>query len=171
MTSHALRLYAAAVTLLVFFVLWAVVAAKPWASTGGHAALDPRIAALDRRQRRLQREARVVKQTLDRRWREYRQRLREREARIRTLERRHAAQVAAVRAAAARLRLRTDVRGYGRRKRSSGGTGRHAATAGQGRDAATRRLARRELRELPPMRDVASAASGRTIGHAPRASV
>lgn len=101
MTSHALRLYVAAVTLLVFFVLWAVVAAKPWASTGGHAAPDPRLVALNRRQRRLERETRVVRQQLDRRWREYRRRLHKREALIHKLEQRHAAQVAAARAAAA----------------------------------------------------------------------
>lgn len=101
MTSHALRLYVAAVTLLVFFVLWAVVAAKPWASTGGKAAPDPRLVALNRRQRHLERETRIVRQQLDRRWREYRRRLHQREALIRKLERRHAAQVAAARAAAA----------------------------------------------------------------------
>lgn len=100
MSSRTLRLYVAAVTLLVFFVLWAVVAAKPWASAGRHAAPDPRLVALGRRQHRLAREARLVKRELDRRWRDYRQRLRAREARIRTLERRHAAQLAAARAAA-----------------------------------------------------------------------
>ncbi len=101
MGSHVLRLYVAAVTLLVFFVLWALIAARPWAKTASRHALDPRLVALERRQRRLQHEAGVVKQTLDRRWREYRVRLRQREARIRLLERRHAAQVAAARAAAA----------------------------------------------------------------------
>lgn len=100
MTSHALRLYVAAVTLLVFFVLWAVIAAKPWASTGRHAAADPRLAALGRRQRRLERETRVVKRELDRRWRVYGRRLQKRRALIRRLERLHAAQVAAARAAA-----------------------------------------------------------------------
>jgi hypothetical protein len=101
MTSHALRLYVASVTLLVFFVLWAVVAAKPWASTGGRAAPDPRLVALNGRQRRLERETRIVKRQLERRWLEYRRRLRKREALIHMLERRHAAQVAAARAAAA----------------------------------------------------------------------
>jgi hypothetical protein len=99
MTSHALRLYVAAGTLLVFFVLWAVVAAKPWASTGGHAAPDPRLVALSRRQRHLERETRIVRQQLDRRWHEYRRRLRKREALIHALEQRHAAQVARARAA------------------------------------------------------------------------
>ena len=101
MTSHALRLYVASVTLLVFFVLWAVIAAKPWASTGGHAAPDPRLVALKRRQHRLERETRHVTQQLDLRWREYRRRLRQRETLIHKLERRHAAQVAAAARAAA----------------------------------------------------------------------
>jgi len=103
MPSHALRLYVTAVTLLVFFVLWAVVATKPWAGAAVDRQVDPRLVALERKQRSLRREAQLVKRTLDRRWREYRVRLRKREARIRTLERRHAEQVAAARAAAARL--------------------------------------------------------------------
>jgi hypothetical protein len=56
--------------------------------------------ALDRRQHRLEREARLVRRQLDRRWSNYRQRLRQREARIHMLERRHAAQVAAAQVAA-----------------------------------------------------------------------
>jgi hypothetical protein len=99
MTSHALRLYVASVTLLAFFVLWAVIAAKPWASTG-HTGPDPRLVALNRRQRRLERETRAVKQELNRRWLDYRRRLKTREALIHQLEHRHAAQVAAARAAA-----------------------------------------------------------------------
>lgn len=103
MSSHALRVSVAAATLFVFFVLWAVIAAKPWASTSARQGVDPRLAALDRRQRRLRHESRAVKRTLDRRWREYRVRLRRREARIRTLERRHAEQVAAAQRAASTL--------------------------------------------------------------------
>jgi hypothetical protein len=95
MGSRVLRLYVAGVTLLVFVVIWAVIAAKPWASTTARRGLAPRLAALNGRQHRLEREARLVKQTLDRRWREYRQRLRQRQAQIKRLERRHAAEVAA----------------------------------------------------------------------------
>ena len=95
MKSYVLRVYVAAVTILVFFVLWAVIAAKPWADAATRHTLDPKLAALDRRQRRLEEEARLVKQTLDRRWSEYRSRLRRREAQIRRLKHRHAQQVAA----------------------------------------------------------------------------
>jgi hypothetical protein len=98
-SSRALRLHVAAVTLLVFVVLWAVVAARPWASTG-RSTPDPRFAALERRQHRLVREARLVKRELDHRWHAYRLRLQKREAQIRTLERRHAAQLAAAASAA-----------------------------------------------------------------------
>ena len=95
MSAQRVRLYVAAVTLLVFFVLWAAIAANPWESAAARKGADPRLAALERRQRSLQHEAHVVKRSLDRRWHEYRVRLRRREARIRTLEQRHAREVAA----------------------------------------------------------------------------
>ena len=34
MTNHVARLYAGALALLVFFLVWAVVAARPWAAAG-----------------------------------------------------------------------------------------------------------------------------------------
>jgi len=97
MRSQALRLYVVAITLLVFFVLWAAIAARPWAPRSGtRVALDP----LAARERHLRHEARVVEQTVRRRWAEYRRRLHAREAQIRVLERRHAAALAAANAAA-----------------------------------------------------------------------
>lgn len=98
MKSAALRLYVVAVTLLLFFVVWAVVAARPWAA---RAAANPALAALDRRERQLRHEAHVVSATVQRRWAGYRRRLRVREARIRVLEQQHARQVAAAASAAA----------------------------------------------------------------------
>jgi len=98
MRSQALRLYVFSITLLLFFVLWAVIAARPWAARSG---TDPRLTALAARERHLRHEARVVEKTVRRRWAEYRRRLHAREARIKALERRHAAQVAAANAAAA----------------------------------------------------------------------
>ena len=68
MTSHVARLYAAAGALVVFFLAWAVVAARPWAAP----AADPRIAALSARELRLQQESLAVKQLIDRRWTAYR---------------------------------------------------------------------------------------------------
>jgi hypothetical protein len=101
MKPHALRLYVSSITLLVFFVLWAVIAARPWASTSSKSARDPRLVALDRRQRRLEHEARLVKRTLDRRWHAYQRRLKARQAQIGRLRQRHAQEVAAATAAAA----------------------------------------------------------------------
>lgn len=62
MTNHTGRLYALALALVVFFVAWAVVAARPWQS----ASPDPRLQALAVRQAQLQRDARLVKQIVSR---------------------------------------------------------------------------------------------------------
>jgi hypothetical protein len=56
MTSHVGRLYALAVALVVFFLAWAAVAARPWHS----AAPDPRLQQLAIRQAQLKREAQLV---------------------------------------------------------------------------------------------------------------
>jgi riboflavin biosynthesis pyrimidine reductase len=160
MTSFALRLCVAAVTMLVFFVLWAVIAAKPWASAAAPQGRDPRLVALDRRQRRLTREARLVKRELDRRWHAYRLQLRRREARIRTLERRHAEQVVAA------ARLASAASSYASPAAavpvaSSGA--RVVALPPQVRVVTLPPAAApaTSFRELTPMRDVASVAKGR----------
>ena len=56
MTSHTGRLYALALALVVFFLAWAVVAARPWAT----ARPDPRAKALAVRAAQLRREAKLV---------------------------------------------------------------------------------------------------------------
>ena len=58
MTNHAGRLYALAIGLVVFFLAWAVVAARPWAAT----TANPQQQALVVRQAQLQREAKLVSQ-------------------------------------------------------------------------------------------------------------
>jgi len=60
MTSHVGRLYAAAIAILVFFVLWAALAARPWKT----AAPDPRLQQLALRQQALKRETALVNQVL-----------------------------------------------------------------------------------------------------------
>ena len=97
MRSHALRLYVFSIALLVFFVLWAMIATRPWAST--RSGPNPALKALTARERHLRHEARVVQQVVHRRWAEYRRRLHAREARIRALKQRHAAELAAANAA------------------------------------------------------------------------
>ena len=103
MARSTVRLYVAAVTLVVFFVLWTTVAAKPWTAAKAvtKPAPDRRLAALDRWQRRLRREARSVDRTLARRWQAYHRRLRVREHEIAAARSRHRQELAAASAAAA----------------------------------------------------------------------
>jgi hypothetical protein len=68
MTSHVARLYATAAALVAFFLAWAGIAARPWAGQPP----DPRVAAVNRREQRLQRDALLVRQVVDRRWASYR---------------------------------------------------------------------------------------------------
>ncbi len=68
MTNHVVRLYAAAAALAVFFLVWTGIAARPWAEQ----PRDPRLAVLDQREQRLQRDAALVQQVVDRRWAAYR---------------------------------------------------------------------------------------------------
>jgi hypothetical protein len=79
MTDHVARLYAIAFALLVFFCTWAAVASRPW---GEPDAADPRVAALDRREQRLEVRRVRVQRTLNRRFADYERRLRERQAQI-----------------------------------------------------------------------------------------
>lgn len=58
MTSHVGRLYAIALALFVFFVVWAGVAARPWASSTQ--STQTRVIAV--RQQALRREATLVNQ-------------------------------------------------------------------------------------------------------------
>jgi hypothetical protein len=58
MTSHIGRIYALALALVVFFLAWAVVAARPWQA----AVADPRLRLLAVRQSQLQRDAKLVQQ-------------------------------------------------------------------------------------------------------------
>jgi hypothetical protein len=83
MTDHVARLYAGALALLVFFVVWAVVAARPWAEAGES---DPRMAAVERREHRLMRESRRVNKVMQRRFATYRRRLARRRKEIAAAE-------------------------------------------------------------------------------------
>jgi hypothetical protein len=68
MTSRVARLYAAAAAAGAFIVAGAGIAARPWTEP----PRDPRLVALDRREQRLQRDALLVQQVVDRRWDAYR---------------------------------------------------------------------------------------------------
>jgi hypothetical protein len=78
MTSHAGRLYTLAVALLVFFLTWAAIAARPWAA----AAADPRLAALTAREQRIRLESVAVQRLVRHRWAVYRVRVRQRQSQI-----------------------------------------------------------------------------------------
>ena len=67
MTNHLVRLYAAAGALAAFFLAWAGIAARPWVEQ----PRDPHLAALEQREQRLQRDATLVQQVVDRRWAAY----------------------------------------------------------------------------------------------------
>ena len=78
MTSHVVRLYALAVALLVFFLVWTVVAARPWVT----ASPDPRMTALAAREQRVRLESVAVKRLVRHRWAVYRARLKQRQSQI-----------------------------------------------------------------------------------------
>ena len=95
MTSPVARLYAAAGTLVAFFLAWAGIAAHPWAATPPR---DPQAAALAQREQRLRRDAVLVRRVVDRRWADYRAAL---------VRRRDAAKAAAARQPAPSVRVVT----------------------------------------------------------------
>lgn len=78
MISHTGRLYATAFALVVFFLSWSVIAARPWVS----AAPDPRLAVLAARERQLRHESVAVRRIVQHRWAAYRSALRVRNAQI-----------------------------------------------------------------------------------------
>ena len=94
MTSHTGRLYGLALALVVFFLAWAVLAARPWAG----AAADPRLRALAAREVRLRHEAKLVNRLVATRWKAYKAALRLRETQIAAAK----ARIAAARVAAQR---------------------------------------------------------------------
>ena len=96
MTSTLGRFYSTAVALVVFFLSWAVIAARPWVAPRASEP-DPRLAQLQARERRLQTEATNVQKLLDKRWAAYRVALAQRERQIAT---RKLANAAAIKAAA-----------------------------------------------------------------------
>jgi hypothetical protein len=98
MTEHVVRLYAAAVALVVFFLFWAVIAARPWAAAGES---DPRMEALQRREAELAQETRRVNRVVKRRFARYEHRLARRKRAIKRRERENAAVLAAASAGSA----------------------------------------------------------------------
>jgi hypothetical protein len=85
------RLYSLALTIILFFVLWAAIAARPWA----RANADPRMAALAAREQHLRHDSALVQRIVAARWALYRVDLARRKAAIATWQRRQAQLAAA----------------------------------------------------------------------------
>jgi hypothetical protein len=99
MTSHLARLYALAGAILVFLVTWASVAAHPWQQTPRAEVADPRITALDVREKQLRAKSARVQRIVDRRWADYRRALAKRKKEIAAANARNSAVLAAPSAA------------------------------------------------------------------------
>jgi hypothetical protein len=81
MTNGLGRLYATALAVVVFFVAWAVIAARPWVPEK-EGKQDPRLAALQAREQRLRQDAIAIKKIVDKRWATYRAELANRKRQI-----------------------------------------------------------------------------------------
>jgi hypothetical protein len=99
MTNATRRLAIAAVSILVLFLSWAFVAARPWAVHAA-AAPDPRIKALVQREARLRHDAVLVQRVVALRWKHYRVALRKRELAIAKAKAKHRRALIAARNAA-----------------------------------------------------------------------
>jgi hypothetical protein len=97
MTSHTGRLYALALAVVVFFLSWAAIAARPWAA----AKQDARLTALTAREQRLRHDAVLVRRIVRHRWAVYRRQLAHRRAAIAAAQTRQRQLDAAAAAAAA----------------------------------------------------------------------
>ena len=93
MTNHVARLYAVSLALVVLFLTWAVVAARPWAAAA--AEQDPRIVALERREAKLRRKSIRVERQVKRRFAAYEVRLRKRKRAIAAVQAANASAAAA----------------------------------------------------------------------------
>ena len=74
MTSGLGRSYAISAAIVVFFLSWAVIAARPWVEAPA-AKTDPRLTALDQRERRLRKDAVEIRAIVQKRWTVYRAQL------------------------------------------------------------------------------------------------
>ena len=98
--SSAPRLYAFGVALVLFFVSWAAIAARPWQPKAAK-TVDPRVLALTAREKQLRGEALVLQRKLKRQWALYQQSLELRKSQIAAARWQHEQAVAAAAAAAA----------------------------------------------------------------------
>lgn len=93
MTSALGRVYAITLAIIVFFLAWAVLAARPWVEPPT-AKTDPRIMALDARERRLRADAVKINALVKKRWAVYRVALAKRKHQIAAVNKAQAARAA-----------------------------------------------------------------------------
>jgi hypothetical protein len=98
MTDTTARVSAAAIALVVFFLAWAVISAKPFAAASPK---DERLVALEQREQRLRKESERVKRLVEWRFANYRVKLRHREKAIAKIRAANAQSTAAAAAAVA----------------------------------------------------------------------
>jgi len=98
MTDATRRLSVLAVAILVLFLSWAFVAARPWAARSATPP-DPRVRELVARELRLRHDAVLVRRLVEGRWRHYRVALRHRTAEIALVRARHRRALSAAAAA------------------------------------------------------------------------
>ena len=67
MTNGLGRVYAISAAIVVFFLSWAVIAARPWVEAPA-AKVDPRLVALDARERNLRKDAVQITAIVQKRW-------------------------------------------------------------------------------------------------------
>ena len=96
-----IRVCALAVAAAIFAFAWLTIHARPWQAEA-KAAGDPRLAALQGRERLLQLEARDVRRLVHERFTSYRERLETRKKAIAAAERRHRRELRRAKRAAAR---------------------------------------------------------------------
>ena len=133
MRSHLGRVYVLAIAVLLFFVLWALISAHPWASK---AAVDPRLAELQAREQHVRQEVARAKRIVTARWTAYNRNAKRRQVQIALAnERRQAAWARAMAVAQARrgvvYRTVVGTSGASTGGGSSGGGG-GGSTAGSG---------------------------------------
>jgi len=101
MKSLPARIGALLAALAIFGFALVVIAARPWTAEA-RIKRDPRLVALENREKELQQEAKDVQRAVSERWAEYRQRLKKRERAIAAAQRKHRQELARAKLAAAR---------------------------------------------------------------------
>jgi hypothetical protein len=105
MTNHVARLYALAISLIVFFAVWLAVSAHPWPQGSAPASAgDPRPARLKARERHLTQETQRVNLIVNRRYAAYRKALARRNRVNATARVQHNRQLASAQQAAVALK-------------------------------------------------------------------